>query len=196
MGTRTALYRHFNNGGELLYVGISLRAVERLLEHIGGSPWRHEIASFTIEWFESREAALDAERIAIKSENPIFNKTHSTRPKPAPNPEPLVPSAMMSVDAPDGVVVEIKSEAMALAVSMKAGGHKLAYVAACIGKSEAYVCQMRKGNRPIPERLVMPLCAATGSLLLRQFRDMQDAIEAVTEAREVERLAELLREAA
>lgn len=98
--------------------------------------------------------------------------------------------------APAKLLRQVDSEAMALAVSMKAGGHKLAYVAACIGKSEAYVCQMRKGARPIPERLVMPLCAATGSLMLRQFRDMQDAIEAVTEAREVERLASLLREAA
>jgi hypothetical protein len=55
---------------------------------------------------------------------------------------------------------------------------------------------MQSGLRPIPERLVMPLCAATGSLLLQQFRDMQEAIEGVTEAREVERLAAMLREAA
>ena len=98
--------------------------------------------------------------------------------------------------APAKLLRQVESDAQALAVSMRAGGHKLAYVAACIGKSEAYVCQLRKGVRPIPERLVMPLCAATGSLLLRQFRDMQEAIEGVTEAREVERLAAMLRSAA
>lgn len=100
------------------------------------------------------------------------------------------------VDAPAKLLRQVDSEAQALAVAIRAGGHKLDYIAACIGKSEAYVCQMRRGVRPIPERLVMPLCAATGSLLLRQFRNMQEAIEHVTEAREVERLASLLREVA
>jgi len=99
-------------------------------------------------------------------------------------------------NAPAKVLRQVDSEAQALAVAIRAGGHKLDYVAACIGKSEAYVCQLRKGARPIPERLVMPLCAATGSLLLRQFRDMQDAIEGASEKREVERLAAMLADAA
>jgi len=38
--------------------------------------------------------------------------------------------------------------------------------------------------------------AATGSLLLQQFRDLQDAMAEVTERREVERLAAMLRAAA
>ena len=97
--------------------------------------------------------------------------------------------------APAKLLRQIESDAQALAVSIRAGGHKLAYIAACIGKSEAYVCQLRKGARPIPESLVPPLCAATGSLLLQQFRDLQAAMEEVTEARHVERLAAMLREA-
>jgi hypothetical protein len=55
---------------------------------------------------------------------------------------------------------------------------------------------MRKGDRPIPDALVLPLCAATGSLLLQQYRDLQAAMEEITEARQVERLAAMLREAA
>lgn len=98
--------------------------------------------------------------------------------------------------APAKLLRQIESDTQALAVSIRAGSHKLAYIAACIGKSEAYVCQLRKGARPIPEALVMPLCAATGSLLLRQFRDMQEAIEGATEKREVERLAAMLAEVA
>lgn len=98
--------------------------------------------------------------------------------------------------APAKLLRQIESDAQALAVSIRAGSHKLAYIAACIGKSEAYVCQLRKGVRPIPEALVMPLCAATGSLLLQQFRDLQDAMAEVTERREVERLAAMLRAAA
>lgn len=98
--------------------------------------------------------------------------------------------------APAKLLRQVDTEAQALAVSIRAGGHKLAYIAACIGKSESYVSLLAHGKRPIPERLVMPLCAATGSLLLQQFRDMQEAIEGVTERREVERLAAMLRAAA
>lgn len=97
------------------------------------------------------------------------------------------------VDAPAKVLRQIESEAQALAVSMLAGGHKCASVGAAIGKSEGYVSRLRAGHRPIPDKLVGPLCAATGSNLLRQYRELQRALEGVCE---VTRLAELLREAA
>ncbi len=96
-------------------------------------------------------------------------------------------------DAPAKVVRQVESEAQALAISMAAGNHKLAYVAACVGKSEGYVSLMRAGKRPIPDKLVGPLCAATGSNLLRQFRDLQAALGEVCE---VSRLADLMRAAA
>lgn len=95
--------------------------------------------------------------------------------------------------APAKVLRQVESDAQALAISMAAGNLKLAYVAACIGRSEAYVCQLRNGKRPIPHKLVAPLCAATGSLLLAQFIDLQRAMEGQGE---VERLAAMLREAA
>lgn len=95
--------------------------------------------------------------------------------------------------APAKLLRQIESAEQALAVSIAAGGHKLAYVAACVGKSVPYLSQLKNGRRPIPEKLVEPLCAATGSLLLRQFLDLQDAIEGVCE---VSRLAAMLREAA
>lgn len=95
--------------------------------------------------------------------------------------------------APSKVLRQVESEAQALAVSIAAGNHKLAYIAACIGKSTAYVSRLQSGKRPIPSRLIAPLCAATGSLLLAQFIELQRALEGVGE---VERLAEMLREAA
>ena len=49
-----------------------------------------------------------------------------------------------------------------------------------------------KANRPIPDKLVGPLCAATGSNLLRQYRDLQAALNEVCE---VSRLADMLRAA-
>lgn len=96
-------------------------------------------------------------------------------------------------DAPAKILRQIETDAQALAVSIQAGHHKLEYVAACIGKSRAYVSRMQCGQRPIPEKLVAPLCAATGSNLLRQFRDLQAALGEVCEVR---RLADLLRTAA
>lgn len=96
-------------------------------------------------------------------------------------------------DAPLNVVRQVESEAQALAVSIAAGNHKLDYIADCIGKSRSYVSRLQTGSAPIPDRLVGPLCAATGSNLLRQFQAMQRALEGQTVA---ERLVELMRAAA
>ncbi len=96
-------------------------------------------------------------------------------------------------DAPVKVVRQIESEAQALAVSIAAGGHKLDYVAACIGRSRSYVSRMQTGSAPIPHRLIGPLCAATGSNLLRQYMDLQRALDGVSD---VQRLAALMRTAA
>ena len=95
-------------------------------------------------------------------------------------------------DAPLHIVRQVESEAQALAVAILAGGHKLAYIAVCVGKSVAYVSRLQTGKRPIPDRLVGPLCAATGSNLLRQHQAMQRALEGQSVA---ERLADLLRAA-
>lgn len=97
-------------------------------------------------------------------------------------------------NAPAHVLRQIESEAQALAVSILAGGHKLEYVGACIGKSKAYVSRLQNGKRAIPDKLVGPLCAATGTNLLRQFIDLQRALERNDES--TARLAGLLAEAA
>jgi hypothetical protein len=73
LGT-TQLYRHFDAEGRLLYVGISLSAIHRLAQHKKTAEWHKNIAKVTVETFETREAALLAETIAIQKENPIYNK--------------------------------------------------------------------------------------------------------------------------
>lgn len=96
-------------------------------------------------------------------------------------------------DAPAKLVRQIESEAQALAVSIAAGHHKLDYIAACVGKSRAYVSRLQNGQRPVPDKLVKPLCAATGSNLLAQFRDLQDALSRMEQERDaVKRLARAL----
>lgn len=69
----TALYRHFDCDGKLLYVGVSLSAVARLAQHRDNSHWYRRIANMTTEWHPTRKAALDAERKAVRSENPECN---------------------------------------------------------------------------------------------------------------------------
>ena len=71
------LYRYFNADGDLLYVGISANAFARMTQHQAGAQWWTEIATVTVEWFDSRREVLDAERDAIKSESPIWNKQHA-----------------------------------------------------------------------------------------------------------------------
>lgn len=93
-------------------------------------------------------------------------------------------------DAPPNVLRQVESAAQALAVAIKAGNHKLEYVALCIGKSRAYVSRMQSGKRAIPSRLVPALCAATGSNLLRQFLALEAAMG---EVNHVQRLADQLR---
>lgn len=96
------------------------------------------------------------------------------------------------VDAPTKVLRLVDTEAQALAVSIRAARVKLDYVAAVTGKSKAYISRLQTGDRPIPDKLVPLLCAATGSNLLRQFRDLQAALER-RDVCQVSHLAGLLR---
>lgn len=70
------LYRHFAADGSLLYIGVSLSALHRLSAHKEHSHWFSDIARVEIQAFESREAALTAERKAIKEEKPRHNIAH------------------------------------------------------------------------------------------------------------------------
>lgn len=71
------LYRWWNKDGELLYVGISYSAMARASQHKSNSGWYLEATSCTIENFDSRESLENAERIAVKSELPKYNKIYT-----------------------------------------------------------------------------------------------------------------------
>jgi hypothetical protein len=78
---KTALYRHFDADGRLLYVGISMSAMVRQGQHKRHAPWFLSIATIRLEWYGSRGAAESAERKAIETEktlhNVIFNNGHT-----------------------------------------------------------------------------------------------------------------------
>jgi|ERR1700694_5860140 len=92
------LYRHFDKDGQLLYVGRSISALCRLLQH-GRAPWIDEISFIEIDKFTSSDELARAEAIAIATENPIYNRV---QPSLAPlkrkkNSAPLRPSQGISV---------------------------------------------------------------------------------------------------
>ena len=72
----TALYRHFDASGRLLYVGIALSPLQRLASH-QQSTWCNDIVRIEIVRFSTRDEAISAERSARKSENPLHNRMHN-----------------------------------------------------------------------------------------------------------------------
>lgn len=73
MSEKTELYRHYNGEGLLLYVGISLSAINRFIQHKQISGWANQVTKIEIEVFDTREDALKAETLAINNENPVYN---------------------------------------------------------------------------------------------------------------------------
>lgn len=76
------LYRHYSADGSLLYVGISLNALRRAIEH-RKSRWWDSVAKIDIQRFPSKTKALAAERKANEMERPAFN-LYRLRAEPAP----------------------------------------------------------------------------------------------------------------
>ena len=74
---RCALYRHYDDEGILLYVGISEKPLGRGKAHAKESVWVAFAARIEAEWLPDRATAETAERNAIRAEKPIFNKVHA-----------------------------------------------------------------------------------------------------------------------
>lgn len=79
--------------------------------------------------------------------------------------------------APDHLIARVANEAQAIAVALR--GHKQAYIAAQLGISGPYLTLIKKGERPLPDKLVLPLCYLTGTLLIQQYRDLQEALASI-----------------
>jgi hypothetical protein len=86
----TALYRLFNAGGDLLYVGISEDPPRRWREHRKETLWWREVHTSQVEWHPGERPAREAECAAIWAENPRYN--HFT----VAGPGPCLPSGVPS----------------------------------------------------------------------------------------------------
>lgn len=74
--TKTALYRHYDADGKLLYVGISCDLSRRTKEHSKASDWFDAVEDTKVQYLSTREHAEDAEKVAIYHEKPLHNKSN------------------------------------------------------------------------------------------------------------------------
>ena len=82
---KTALYRHYDKYGALLYIGVSLHAVQRLIDHRDKSHWYEDITRIEVQWYLSRSEAYAAEKHAIKTEKPKHNIVYNGNASPCPS---------------------------------------------------------------------------------------------------------------
>jgi hypothetical protein len=93
MNERTALYRLFDTGGRLLYVGISNDPGFRWKQHQSVKPWWRQVADKQVAWYDTRVLAFQAEALAIHTESPVHNTVK-------PHLIPQVPERFTSTSQP------------------------------------------------------------------------------------------------
>jgi predicted GIY-YIG superfamily endonuclease len=81
----------YDDGGQLLYVGITSSPDHRFTQHASDKVWWPEVRGITLEWYDDRESVEKAEKRAIRTENPRHNVVHRDK-KRAPRPAPVQPA--------------------------------------------------------------------------------------------------------
>lgn len=74
---KTALYRFHDATGRLLYVGITKNPPARLGQHGDDKDWWNQVHNIVVTWHPARQAALVAEKEAIRAEHPLYNVQHN-----------------------------------------------------------------------------------------------------------------------
>jgi hypothetical protein len=83
----TALYRLFDEYGQLLYLGITGNPGQRWKDHAKAHPWWPEVTRRDVEWLPmGRNDAVRAERAALAAELPLYDRTHRPLPDGCPSP--------------------------------------------------------------------------------------------------------------
>lgn len=77
--TRTAVYRHYDADGRLLYVGAARSFGNRTQTHMREAAWVALSVRAEATFYPTREEALDAEMAAIQSEAPLYNLVRNRR---------------------------------------------------------------------------------------------------------------------
>jgi predicted DNA-binding transcriptional regulator AlpA len=72
-----ALYRHYDEHEQLLYIGKSVYPLIRQHSHLKHANWRNEIRRIALEPFTTEEELAAAERDAIQTEKPRYNVAYN-----------------------------------------------------------------------------------------------------------------------
>lgn len=75
--TPTAVYRMYDSGDRLLYIGQSVNPATRPMQLADHRRWVTDIARITLAWFPTRQDALAEEARAIRAEMPLHNVAHN-----------------------------------------------------------------------------------------------------------------------
>lgn len=98
--------------------------------------------------------------------------------------------------APQQLLAACTSESMAMALAMRlkqGGPYSDSWFAERLGVSRSYLCEIKKGTKPMPVWMRRPFAHLTGSLLLSQWHDLQSAMRAVQgRPTEADRINQLL----
>lgn len=160
--TRTALYRHYDAAGALLYVGITDCLTERDKQHRATAHWHGEVMRTETQWCDGRQAALIAEWEAIRDENPIHNKRRAP------------PACLMPV-------AEKRSyhqQALGAFFARKKG--QQATLAKAVGISASYMSELLTGRRVPSLDVALRISAATGGAVsLRSWPNLLAIADAI-----------------
>lgn len=74
-----AVYRFYDRGGALLYVGIAWNPGRRWERHKRESPWFRNARRVRVDVYATEREALTVERLAIRDEKPLYNKRSAIR---------------------------------------------------------------------------------------------------------------------
>jgi hypothetical protein len=118
---RTAVYRLYAGDDALLYVGRTISPVSRFRQHAIGKPWWPEVVHKEITWHPTRRGAVDAEAIAIRTENPRYN-----RMTPGVTPPVLAPGPIRPLEA----LTEFGTAVTAYLGQLREGGDYASFVLA------------------------------------------------------------------
>lgn len=79
-----ALYRFYDARGTLLYIGRTAGIGIRVARHRYQKNWWPSVVRIDIEHYRDKASVIDAERVAIRREGPLYNVVHRTTRTPAP----------------------------------------------------------------------------------------------------------------
>jgi predicted GIY-YIG superfamily endonuclease len=115
----TAVYRFYDKQGALLYVGATRGPQARWRQHASKRAWWPDVARKTIRWYQAKDAALAAEKEAIRAECPRYNVMHL---RPAGPIVDTLTELRAELRANRAILGARLKEARALAVESKASG--------------------------------------------------------------------------